>query len=242
MERLAHVFGIDRVVVGDGQLDRLAAVLVDEILEPLAEDPGDEIEHLVPGGEETGGGRLEPEDGLALHDDHVVLGAKHLLQEPAGAREELDEGRIVVVEDRPRRVAEGLIRDLDRAGGQIQPRPGCPCCHRLLHVLTFIVNPSPFCMKERGLPLAHRGGGGGGGERNYCGKSSASLACISAASPTADTSMLAADDAAPVLRRPRPSPLARSPQAVEETDAAVLDVHDVDLPNVPAARSSIICS
>ena len=79
MERLAHVLGIDRVVVGDGQLDRLAAVLVDEILEPLAEDAGDEIEHLVAGREQTGGGRLQPEDGLALHDDDVVLGAEDLL-------------------------------------------------------------------------------------------------------------------------------------------------------------------
>ena len=114
----------------DSQLDRFAAELVNEILEPLSEDPGDEIEHLVPRREQTCGGRLEAEDGLALHDDHVVFGAKHVLQEPARTGKELDECRIVVVEDRPGRIAEGLIRDLHRAGGQIQPRPGCRVCHR----------------------------------------------------------------------------------------------------------------
>jgi hypothetical protein len=48
MKRPADVFGIDRVVVRNSQLDRLAAVLMNEVLEPLAEDAGDEIEHLVP--------------------------------------------------------------------------------------------------------------------------------------------------------------------------------------------------
>src|SRR5918998_5373548 len=148
MERLTHVLRVDRVVVRNGQLDRLAAVLVDEILEPLAEDAGDEIEPLGPRRKKTGGGRFEPEDGLALHDDHVVLGAKHLLQEPAGACKKLDEGRIVVVEDRPRRVAECLIRDLHRTGGQIQPRPG----YWLFHCR----NPSTPNPLSR---LAGRGGG-----------------------------------------------------------------------------------
>jgi len=125
LQRSPHRLRIDRLVVGHGQFDRFAAVAIDEILKPLAEDARNEVEHLVAGRNQTGGGRFEPEDRLALHDHQVVGGAENLLRQRGGVGEALLEGGIVVVKDRAGGLTQGPRRHLHRSRRQIQPRPRC---------------------------------------------------------------------------------------------------------------------
>ena len=114
-ERFADAVRVDRFVVRHGKLDRLAAIFFDEQLEPLSEDPRDEVEHFVARRQQARGRGLESEDGLGLHDDDVILRSVDLLQQLTRVAEYVDEGGIVVIQNGTGLVSKGSIRELHGA-------------------------------------------------------------------------------------------------------------------------------
>jgi hypothetical protein len=101
LELLAHLGGVERLVIGDLDLDHLAPVLAQPIAEPLRVDARDEVEALHPRRDDAASGGLDPEHRLALHQDDVLFGAKQLRDQALGLAKALLEDRVVVEDHRP---------------------------------------------------------------------------------------------------------------------------------------------
>ena len=117
---------VDGVVVGHLELVQLGSEVLQPVAHALAEHAGHEVEHRRSWVDETASGGLEPEHGLALHEQDVVLREEQLAGLALGAAEELDEGRVVVVGDLPALGGEHL-----RIGHR---RPGAQGDVRIAHV------------------------------------------------------------------------------------------------------------
>jgi hypothetical protein len=109
---------VDGLVVGHLELVQLGAEAREPVAHALAEDAGDEIEHGHPGPDERARGGLEPEHGLALHEQHVLLRPEQLADLLLGASERFEERGVVVVGDRRGLRGEHLGRRHRRPGAE----------------------------------------------------------------------------------------------------------------------------
>ena len=128
-QEAVDVAGVDGVVVGHLELVEFGAEVREPVAHALAEDAADEVEHRHPGPDERARGGLEPEHGLALHEQDVLRRAEQFADLPFGAPEGVEECGVVVVGDR-----RGLCReDLRRRHG----RPGAEREDGIIHWSSF---------------------------------------------------------------------------------------------------------
>ncbi len=117
------IVGVDRRVVRHRQLDRLATIAPDVILEELPEDTGDEIQDARARFDRRCGSGLDARDRLGLQDHDVVRRVEDLLHHACRAVERLDEHGIVMVNNRLLHRAQRFVGYINRAGSKRQTGP-----------------------------------------------------------------------------------------------------------------------
>ena len=109
---------------------------------PLPKTPETRLSTGMPGPDERASGGLEPEDGLALHEQDVLLRAEEFRHLALGAPEGLEEGGVVVIGDRC-----GLCRE--DPGGR-HGRAGAEREDGIVHVELLSARSAHVGQRERG--------------------------------------------------------------------------------------------
>ena len=123
-------------VVGNLDLDDLPGVPAGPVAVAAAVHPGHQVEHHVPGPDQRGGRRLQPDHGLALQDDRALPGPERLPQQLHRPLVQRAEGRVQVMQDRPAERGQGGRSRAGRPAGQVERRITGSRIGGLLHVGT----------------------------------------------------------------------------------------------------------